>query len=535
MKFVKLILLMLAGLAMGGSHAFGADGLFHVYDFETNCVSSVSDLTEYSRYRVSNLTQSSKKTQTAAKSVQAVYDFYKNEFDWMSTDGQGMSVNLITNLAIKRRGDCVGINAGMFGNHTMAIYYGIKDSQIDIGSDIDTVGHEYTHGIFFSQGLLPPAPDHENAALNESIADIMGATIKAWESSERNFNNLRINSSTYKHSERSAELEKLSGNTIYDDSIRDLGRPSKHNYPDHYDQINIGLDCHVSCAVPSLAFYLMAEGGKHPSINNGIQVEAIGLQKVAKIVFYVLEHKFPFTDMTDFANQAKKAARKMYGENSKEVEATHNGFAAVGILNGAFGAPPPPPEPEPTPPESEPQPTTTEQGFQLSGMFFVLVFTGMVAIFLFLVLKPRKENKENSIHIPAPTPQPTPPVPTPEPIPEPPSSGVAVELQIVGKTFSLTLDDEPITIGREVTDLPTKIIKLLQGDEMISREHCQLFYKEQTDELYIINLSSNGTTVKGDLLSGQGEKGKLPFTNKVDLQIGQTQLSIQKSKRFNKV
>ena len=63
---------------------------------------------------------------------------------------------------------------------------------------------------------------------------------------------------------------------------------------DHYSEADTyDDDIYARGAITSLAFYLMAEGGRHPRLLNDIRVDGIGLRKASTIVFYVLRHFVP--------------------------------------------------------------------------------------------------------------------------------------------------------------------------------------------------------------------------------------------------
>jgi len=276
-----------------------------------------------------------------------------------------------------------------------------------------------------------------------------------------------------------------------------------------------------------------------------------------------LKHRIPFTSMRDFAQAMKKAARKLYGRKSAEVIATHNAFAAVGLFNAPINptpqkkpqtkkqpAPPPPAQQNPQPAKNKPKPptppsgpvdqppepgnTTTTRSFTISGMTFAIIFVVISGAMILAVSiagrrkTPRKQHftpqtsgavAESPVHSIGKAPA-TVAIPIADT-----GSSVSCVLSVANESFNLTLDNEPLCLGRAASDLPAKLLTILNIDETISRQHCEIWYQAKTDELVIKCLSGNGLVVNSSEIS-KGQKVSIRFNTSTTLKLGNQFLTL---------
>ncbi|MBR6872646.1 MAG: VWA domain-containing protein [Ruminococcus sp.] len=111
--------------------------------------------------------------------IQKVYDFYKKTFDRDGVDGSYNHVNAYVGVSTVDYGDGdssnMTNNAGMAGSSTL--YIGTK-SPNEYSSDLDVMGHEFTHGVIASGGAVRYAGKNSAMdAINEGFADIFGELI----------------------------------------------------------------------------------------------------------------------------------------------------------------------------------------------------------------------------------------------------------------------------------------------------------------------------------------------------------------------
>ncbi|WP_077328720.1 M4 family metallopeptidase [Virgibacillus siamensis] len=249
-----------------------------------------------------------------------VYDYYKETFNRNSLDNDGMK--LISTVHIGSKWN----NAGWNGEQML---YGDGDgnTMISLSGSMDVIGHEMTHGVITNTADL--VYEGESGALNESIADIMGAFIE----------------------DKNGEALWTLGEDIYTpnipgDGLRNMKDPSSvyigeeytesGYYPDHYSELYTGeLDnggVHVNSSINNKAAYLITEGGTH----YGVTVSGIGKDKAEKIYYRALTlYLTASSDFSDMRQAAIQAASDLYpgqnGEPSPEVHSVMAAYDAVGV------------------------------------------------------------------------------------------------------------------------------------------------------------------------------------------------------------
>lgn len=247
-----------------------------------------------------------------------VYDYYKRVFERDSLDDNGMK--LISTVHVGSQWN----NAGWNGKQMI---YGDGDGRLMISTSgsVDVIGHEMTHGVIEHTAKL--IYEDESGALNESIADIMGAFIENKEGDDL----------------------WLLGEDIYDPhnpgvGLRDMKDPASIPmyltetgfYPDHYDDRYLGEEdkggVHINSSINNKAAYLITEGGTH----YGVTVNGVGKTKAEKIYYRALTHYLAASSgFSEMRQAAIQAARDLYpdkdGEPSAEVEAVMAAYDAVGV------------------------------------------------------------------------------------------------------------------------------------------------------------------------------------------------------------
>lgn len=237
-----------------------------------------------------------------------VYDYYKKTFNRNSFDDAG--AKLISSVHVGDKWN----NAAWNG---ILMMYGDGDGKVfsPLSGGLDVIAHELTHAVTEHTANL--VYEGEPGALNESMSDIFGAMVdrEDWEMGE-----------------------DIYTPDIPGDSLRSLKDPASRTnsitgpYPDHYSKLYKGDadngGVHINSSINNKAAYLISEGGNH----YGVTVDGVG-RKATEQIYYRALTKY-LTSMSDFSmmrQAAIQAAKDIYGQNSKEVEAVNKAYDAVGV------------------------------------------------------------------------------------------------------------------------------------------------------------------------------------------------------------
>ncbi|XXM71496.1 M4 family metallopeptidase [Lysinibacillus sphaericus] len=282
----------------------GLDGIF-TYDYSNNRIEMFKDkdaafTSDFDRPAVD-----------AHYNSEKVYDYFLNEHDRNSLDGEGMPIQSVVHYGENYN------NA--FWNGTYMVYGdGDGEFMIPLAAGLDVAAHEMTHGVTTNSANLQYR--FQSGALNEAFSDIFSALIddKNWELGE----------------DIMAPAAKESGR----ESLRSLSNPSKYPvnaayvpygngdgmYPSHMDEyydLPRSLDnggVHINSSIINHAAYLTAQD--------------IGREKLGKIYYRALTtYLTSLSDFSDARQAIIESAVDLYGEGSAEAAGAAGGFDSVGI------------------------------------------------------------------------------------------------------------------------------------------------------------------------------------------------------------
>ena len=134
------------------------------------------------------------------KTIQKIYDFYSENFNYLSVDGANKNhISILTGVE-KIDGQDFTTNAG-FNSNNNRMALGSNNLH---NENVEVLGHEYTHGIIHNQIGDTGKGYPEFEAFNEGFADIMGMCIEAYYNNSSNIdgkmgNDRDITSSTAKY------------------------------------------------------------------------------------------------------------------------------------------------------------------------------------------------------------------------------------------------------------------------------------------------------------------------------------------------
>ncbi|MEX0676003.1 MAG: M4 family metallopeptidase [Pirellulales bacterium] len=243
------------------------------------------------------------------------YDFYLEEFNRNSLDGNGMRLD-----AVVHYGDRV--NNAFFDGTRMLFGDGDGARFINLTKSPDVIAHELTHGVTrFTAGL-----DYhkQSGALNESVSDVFGSLVKQWAQNQD-----------------AQSADWLIGDGIFTpaisgDALRSLKAPGtaynnplfgEDPQPDHMSKFvplpdtqagdNGGV--HINSGIPNHVFFLLAIaiGGKAWDIPGHIWYDTL-VNRVGE-----------FAQFEDFAKATYEGAGSLYG--TAEQSAVRDAWSKVGI------------------------------------------------------------------------------------------------------------------------------------------------------------------------------------------------------------
>lgn len=454
------------------------------------------------------------------------YQFIDSVLDMDSVDNNGLRLKAIVGIRYGPEGDhnqCVGDDFNATWHPAYNELY-IPDYALPY---VEIIAHELAHGIVSNGSGLEY--EFESGALNEGIADALGIGFKAWRQAG---GSLGQNVPTIPTSNDLWIVDSPIG------PLRNMQYPRRvDNNPDHYDVINnypIENDyggVHSNSSIINQAFYILVEGGRHPRLGSGPNVQGIGIANASQIFALAGSQLLtPFSDFEAARNAFALAAEILYGEYSDIWVSVHEAMDAVGIP-GTWqrSAPviPPVVTPDPvipdpiTPEPSNPDPvipdpiipdTTTStpevpdpvvETANNNALYIGLGVAFLVlALFGLSRLRPEYSNT---------APEYRPAVATPEPAAELDArvspqhvsvnrSRISGRLVGLGSSSSIEMDDallsskEGLVIGRSAN-----LNHVVLNDSRVSRRHARLHKEGHIVVLEDLN-STHGTTVNGNKL-----------------------------------
>ena len=258
--------------------------------------------------------------------IARTYDYYVEKFSRDSYDGQGGRIinymNGIFPMAYSQN------NAAALQAPYNSMVYGFGDGiYTNPFSALDVTGHEYTHLVISNNGNGGLRYQGEAGALNESFADMFGASIVFYA--------------------KPASANWRIGEEVYMGSgyMRSMSNPKIVSNPNTYkgqywvstssNQDNGGV--HTNSGVPNYWYYLLAEGGSGTNDNN-YGFTGIGLEKAEKIAYRTLTEYLTYNaTFADAFAGSLQATIDLFGADTTAAEyvAVKNAWYAVGLGEGS--------------------------------------------------------------------------------------------------------------------------------------------------------------------------------------------------------
>jgi Zn-dependent metalloprotease len=244
------------------------------------------------------------------------YDYYKTAFgrNGIKNDGRGATVF----VHVGRNWD----NAAWL-EKCFCMVSGDGDGSKDPEQvDLDTMGHEMTHGVTTATANLRYLG--ESGGLNEATSDIFGTMVE-W------YADNHVDTPDYLFSDQSTPPW-----------ARRFDKPSLDGHSADYWSRNVGrLDVHHSSGVGNHFFYLLSEGSGARTIrgvrydsptHDGSTITGIGNKKAAAIWYRALTtYMTSTTDYKAARTATLNAAKDLFGTSSTEYRTVQSAWTAVNV------------------------------------------------------------------------------------------------------------------------------------------------------------------------------------------------------------
>ena len=241
-----------------------------------------------------------------------VFDYYKKHHDRNGIDGVGGPM-----LSAVHYGQSY---QNAFWNGASMTYGDGGQFLQPLAGAVDTVGHEFTHGVTERTSNLDYQT--QSGALNESISDIFAAFIEHDIKPDDSLN--------WQQGEAIAKTNEAPW-------VRDFKTPSRGGQPDHLtkfvqtQQDNGGV--HTNSGIPNNAAYLMTMGGKNPTSGKGPSF-GIGYAKSEKIWYRANTTYLRSTSDFSAAAQATMQSAKDLALTPNEQNIVDCAWKATGVVQG---------------------------------------------------------------------------------------------------------------------------------------------------------------------------------------------------------
>jgi len=238
------------------------------------------------------------------------YDFYSNILGRKSVDNKNYGLKSFVHYG-------VGYNNAFWDGQEMV--YGDGDGKVfdRFTKSIDVIGHELTHGV--TQYTANFIYQDQPGALNESMSDCMGSTIKQYVNKQTAAQaDWLIGQGLLKTGE-SLRSMKAPG-TAYNNSL--LGKdpqPAKMSGYVHTTDDEGGV--HINSGIPNHAFYLFAT-----------QLGGNTWDKAAKVWYASLQHSKSKDQFKDFANATINQTLTQFKAGSAEETAIRSAWKTTEVL-----------------------------------------------------------------------------------------------------------------------------------------------------------------------------------------------------------
>jgi len=267
------------------------------------------------------------------RGMQATWDFFKTVFTRNGIDNLGKAT-------YSRMHYSSNYDNAFWSDSCFCMTYGDGNATGSVGeADLDTAGHEMTHGVCAATAKL--AYRKESGGLNEANSDIFGTLVEFWVLNGGSGSFIPSTAgigpgANYKMFENSW------GHAYPNEALRWMYKPSRDGRsPDFYSSTLGRLDVHYSSGVANHFFFLLAHGSQidalcdniaSPMTNGVTSITGIGNDKAGRIWYRALTAYM--TSSTNYAGARTatlNAATDLYGAGSPEYNTVNTAWLAVNV------------------------------------------------------------------------------------------------------------------------------------------------------------------------------------------------------------
>lgn len=300
-------------------------------------------ITEYTNATANFTATETKPAVEVHWAMKTAYDYYVNRHNRNSYDNGGSIIRNYYNINFAGSGQPEnGVNAAAIDTQgVVAMVYGNGKYQGQAGFfnpfvALDVAGHEYSHLMVSRTANL--AYQGESGALNESFADIFGASIEFYSNINPNWT---IGEGIPNPALGFTYLRSMS-NPNSGPAALGSQQPDTYqgtywaNTAGPYTQNNDFGGVHTNSGVGNYWFYLLSVGGSGTNdLGNAFSVTGITIQKAEKIAYRTLANYLTAnSQFVDAYNLSKQAVTDLYGASSNEQLQNVKAWYAVGFGNG---------------------------------------------------------------------------------------------------------------------------------------------------------------------------------------------------------
>lgn len=240
--------------------------------------------------------------------AQQTLDYLYYSSGWDGWDNRGSPVILLTDYGVGESNAWGGGGYVKFGDG--------DGTSWDPPVSLDVVGHEIGHSV--SEAMVNLTYSGESGGLNESFSDILGAMTERYVIGD-SWTNWWMG-------------EDFFGPGTAFDALRYMDKPAYDGKSVDYYYSGVGAkNPHYSSGIGNLAFYLMANGGRHPTRSSSTMA---GLGPDMAMAFTMRAYRYYLTsgaDYLDLREAVTLAATDYYGPTSTQVATVGQAFDMVGV------------------------------------------------------------------------------------------------------------------------------------------------------------------------------------------------------------